>query len=52
MIFILGECPEMAGDSVGICAFMCSNDTDCTEPSTRCCKTGCGGTTCMEGISL
>ncbi|XP_071448534.1 waprin-Rha1-like [Hetaerina americana] len=35
---------------VGICAMMCSSDYECPGAQ-KCCRTGCGGTSCVAPVS-
>ncbi|XP_012936028.1 uncharacterized protein LOC101857554, partial [Aplysia californica] len=44
-------CPDMSREEsglVGLCAFMCSEDSECPGQLNKCCKNPCGGTNCME----
>ena len=41
-------CPmQSSGGAVGICAFTCNATSDCLNGQ-HCCKTACGGTSCMD----
>lgn len=44
-----GVCPEVKIGAVGICAEMCSDDTDC-DGGLMCCSNGCGHT-CQKAVS-
>ncbi|XP_055344482.1 WAP four-disulfide core domain protein 2-like [Paramacrobiotus metropolitanus] len=41
------RCPPPSG--VGLCAFMCQSDNDCSSGQ-KCCRNGCGGTNCMTPV--
>jgi hypothetical protein len=35
-------CPELDPDTVGLCAELCSGDSDCSGENQLCCSNGCG----------
>ena len=48
-----GVCPPVdEGEAmVGVCANLCSVDTECNGLQ-RCCPTFCGGTSCMDTVLI
>jgi len=43
-----GACPPPV--AIGICEMECLSDSEC-EGSSKCCRTGCGGTVCTFAVT-